>query len=487
MQTPNNAVLQISTEVNELLENDYLTLCNEAFNANVSEKIAHFLNNTKDYIYNNNPYENHRRKLTFAELDFKTHGGCEETIKSDLVAYRDLIPDVNTSFWEGKLKLISKESRNESLIKKNLDSLRRNTQEVWRKDYEAKLLEWQLNEIEKLRNTFLNELKEWFETLKQLQEVTASLGLETGVLWDISSGTLSKQDFSILKQWAEYLKNDEGVKNLCDLMGRLQKEQASHKRDIINSTLEYSATIPDINGKEEIVGIELGRDLENVIPQELALLSNPEVALLFDLKYAENRLMCFSKQGYKSKNLERLVEEEVTVIENDTKGPIIICIDTSGSMRGAPENIAKAITLALSSRANAENRKCYLINFSTSIDTLDLSPPQGIKDLIDFLRMSFHGGTDVTPALVEGLRMMTESEFRKSDLLVISDFVLDEIPKKTISLSEQQKTSGNRFFSLSIGNFRLNQNKQEDFFDQTWTYNPRSGSISELNNILEKI
>ncbi len=109
--------------------------------------------------------------------------------------------------------------------------------------------------------------------------------------------------------------------------------------------------------------------------------------------------MSFSKQSYKIEIIEENIQETVSIADDEKMGPIIICLNTSGSMSGASENIAKALTLCLSSRAVSQKRKCYLINFSTSIKTLDLTPPKGIRDLIDFLKMSFHGGNDVAPAL----------------------------------------------------------------------------------------
>ena len=58
-------------------------------------------------------------------------------------------------------------------------------------------------------------------------------------------------------------------------------------------------------------------------------------------------------------------QEEVSVEKKEPKGPIIVCVDTSGSMQGTPENIAKTVTFALSKIAIEEERKCYLISFST--------------------------------------------------------------------------------------------------------------------------
>lgn len=481
MQSPNNEISITNEIVTNLLNKNFPSLQGQEFAEKLTEKIKLWENSTQQHLANTNPFEKQRIKLVSSEWDFKAHGGCERSVKSDLIEYTLFDPEVNTKFWEDKLSTFKNEVKKNPENKQNLiDAIRRNEQESWRKDYEKKLLEWQLNEIQTRRNSFLKELEDWFDTLK----VFEGLGIETGVLWDMSLGSLSHQDISFLKKWADYLKNDKGIQQLCDLMGRLQKEEQSHRKEIINSTFQYSVTTPDIHSSEEIVGIELGRDLENVIPQELALLSDPDVALLFDLKYVENRLMCFSKQGYKTEVFDENIQEEVTVVEDEKMGPIIICVDTSGSMSGAPENIAKAITLMLSSRAVAQKRKCYLINFSTSIDTLDLTPPKGIKDLIDFLKMSFHGGTDVAPALHEGLRMMSAADYKRADLLVISDFVLDGLSSDIAALCQKQRKDENRFFALSIGDFRW-RHLADDVFDQQWIYNPKSGGISEINNVLD--
>jgi uncharacterized protein with von Willebrand factor type A (vWA) domain len=485
MHSPNNEIAKTNEIVTDLIVENFSSLQDQEFNQKLTEKIQLWESSTQKHIANTNPFETHRVKLVSSEWDFKAHGGCEKSVKSDLAEYKLFNSEANTQFWQDKLSAFKKEAKNTSENKKSLlDALRRNEQETWRKDYERKLLEWQLNEIQDKRNAFLKELQEWLDTIKQLQEVFGDLGIKPGVLWDMSSGALSQQDISFLRKWANYLRNDKSIQQLCDLMGRLQKEAQSHRKEIINSTFQYSITTPDIHSNEEIVGIELGRDLENVIPQELALLSDPDVAILFDLKYVENRLMCFSKQGYKTEVFDKNIQEEVTVVEDDKMGPIIICVDTSGSMSGAPENIAKAITLMLSSRAVAQKRKCYLINFSTSIDTLDLTPPKGVGDLVAFLKMSFHGGTDVAPALHEGLRMMSDSDYKKADLLVISDFVLDGLPSNIVAMCQKQRNEENRFFALSIGNFGMHR-VADNVFDQNWIYNPNSGGISEINNVLE--
>lgn len=55
-----------------------------------------------------------------------------------------------------------------------------------------------------------------------------------------------------------------------------------------------------------------------------------------------------------------------------------MAIDTSTSMSCAPETVAKAVALYFTARARMQNRVCYLINFSTGIETLDLSSEIGL-------------------------------------------------------------------------------------------------------------
>jgi uncharacterized protein with von Willebrand factor type A (vWA) domain len=95
--------------------------------------------------------------------------------------------------------------------------------------------------------------------------------------------------------------------------------------------------------------------------------------------------------------------------------------------------------------------------------------------------MSFHGGTDVVPALYEGLRMMQDENYEKADLLVISDFVFSRLPPEMVSLCKEQKQNENRFFAVAISPFETNR-VDDKIFDKGWKYNTRVGSLSEIKN-----
>ena len=72
--------------------------------------------------------------------------------------------------------------------------------------------------------------------------------------------------------------------------------------------------------------------------------------------------------------------------------------------------------------------------------------------LAEFLSQSFHGGTDIAPALNEALHVIVGNDFRDSDVVLMSDF---EIPPMGYHLSEKvqrMKARKTTFYGLVFGN-----------------------------------
>lgn len=349
----------------------------------------------------------------------------------------------------------------------------------WQKRMDQVRAKWELCEIAARRAQLLKHLDELLKILQQLHDRLHDMGLDPGLLIDLSTGELREQDLRQFERWASYLAQDDGIKRLCDLLGRMRQIELSERIERVKSLASVVTPVPDINSREEIVGIRLGRDIEHALPSELALLADPDTALLFDLKYVESALMCFDMQGMDRPCLPVEQEQDMSVSQSGKHGPMVICIDTSGSMQGMPETVAKAVALFLAAKARESQRPCYLINFSTTIATLDLSGGAGFKALMRFLQMSFHGGTDVAPALEHALNKMEEESYRRADLLVISDFIVSDLPQAFLERVERRRQDGNRFHSLVIGEAYLNH-RLRTHFDNEWVYHPDAGLIHEL-------
>jgi len=385
----------------------------------------------------------------------------------------------NEKFWRGQFALRAQGRASRKSAKSAPLLATQSLLDEWQKGIDQARNSWELNQINQRRAELLKELGEILELLQQLTMHLETLGLETGILFDLSIGALSAQEVERFRRWASYLSNDPGVRALLQTLGKLRQIELSERLERVRVSRTDTITLPDLDSREEIMGVRLGRDLEHMLPSELALLSDPDTALLFDLKYAEGRLMCFDMQGLQTSAIQIEIEEDRTTQDDEKQGPMIICVDTSGSMQGAPETIAKAVALFMASKAKEQNRPCYLINFSTRLEKLNLSATRGMDDLMSFLSKSFHGGTDLAPALDESLKLMQGKTYRNADVLVVSDFIMASLPERLLNSIAVQRDTGSRFHSLVVGDCYMT-NRLTSLFDQEWVYDPVFGKVHEL-------
>lgn len=134
----------------------------------------------------------------------------------------------------------------------------------------------------------------------------------------------------------------------------------------------------DVHGMDDMVGVTLDGEIARLVPAELARLVLPEAELDTLRRIVERQAMC---RDHRSS-------------EPTGKGPIIVAVDTSGSMQGSKIETAKALALSLAWIARHQHRWCGLITFSgdTGHSLLPL-PPSGWdeENLLDWL-VRFEGG-----------------------------------------------------------------------------------------------
>jgi len=455
----------------------------------------------------NNPFYQNMLALKSAKQELAQGNTFISSIEQDLSDFKTLETitkiDINNKFWnaeldklknlenklssksnESKLKIVNKKNDIQTKLEEDRKTCRTLLQEQWNKSLDKEHIAWELETIEKYRQELLKKFEEWLKLVQQVDDLLSKLSIDTGILFDLSKGNIAFSDIEQLKKWVEYISKDDGVKQLCDLLGRLRRAEKTSRQELVKTAKNIREFVPDINSKEEISGIRLGREIEHALPYELALLADDETSILFDMKYIEGRLMCFDMEGMRENCFEIENEELIETKEEEKLGPIIICVDTSGSMSGSPETIAKAVTLYMATHAIAQKRSCLLINFSTGIETLNMSGTMGLEKVIEFLKKSFYGGTDVDPALTYALNMMKEKEYQKSDLLVISDFVMSSLPNQLVEKIQTAKNEKNKFYSLAIGSLFLDK-RLKDIFDEEWVYNPHNSSIHSIKGMID--
>ena len=489
---------------------DYMSE-HEGLSENVQTDILEFLQETQKKLEKENPFFEEevfiakQKKLSASEIATDLSNENSKIAKQ----YKEL-PSVNDAkrgdimkslldfdFYKKEFnlqkKIIAKKdiAKNED-IKDNtikwkdeekLEALRRNFIQDMEKNFIERKNKWEQEKIDLLRKNFLEELYQKIQNFMKLEKLLSPLIRDFGRLWDMSSNTFETSGFELLETFAKLLEEDESLQELANLLGKQARAQATFEkemRDKIVIKTEWHAK-PAYRG--EIQGLKYSNDIAASLPSEIALLKNSNTKKLFQLKFAQKQLLSFEFQNEVPKTKQEIETEEVSIEKKEPKGPIIICVDTSGSMHGTPENIAKTVTFALAKIAINEERKCFVISFSTDIETLEVKPNEdvemtSVKDenyiqkLVQFLGMSFNGGTDAEPALKKAIQMLKgegeETGYSNADVLMISDFVMANLSDDLSLAIEAEKNKNTSFYSLVIGNSG-NKNTIE-CFNHNWLY-----------------
>ena len=198
----------------------------------------------------------------------------------------------------------------------------------------------------------------------------------------------------------------------------------------------------------EIEQVSLGNDLQHLLPMETTILADKDTEDLFYLKYASCQLQLFANKP----KLENVLKTKKKRNKKPRleKGPIIVSLDTSGSMSGRPETVARCLLLQLLRMAKKQKRKCFLITISVRAECMDLSRPGSWNRLNRFLNNPFTGGTDGEDMIKNALKMLNTDNYSMADVLIISDFYFPNPRPQTKELMEIEHNKGTRFYGLQI-------------------------------------
>ncbi|UPQ90069.1 ATPase RavA stimulator ViaA [Vibrio sinaloensis] len=341
----------------------------------------------------------------------------------------------------------------------------------WYQSLSDALRQAQLTELEANKEKVLKDLYQRMETMKNMDKV-AEEGDEhsVGKLWDMASAKLSKNDLTVMKRHAEFLKKNKGLQEIAEQLGRMAGQVDDP--DLNRAPTEELQMVEEKSDEatDDIVGVHESDDLNKLLPNETMFLAYPELEVLFYKHLVDKRLMNYRVQG-KSRTLRKIRAQQPENQQVDVeKGPFIVCVDASGSMSGFPEQSAKAMAFALMQVALAEDRDCYVILFSTEQITYELTKQDGLREASDFLSYSFHGGTDLEPVLLKSIDLMSSGKYKNADMVVISDFIA---PKQSPELAEkvvELKKAKNRFHAISLS--RFGNPELMTMFDHNWAYHP---------------
>jgi uncharacterized protein with von Willebrand factor type A (vWA) domain len=478
---PDRVTENFSTAINDILKLDVMRdLCQKDMELaeKVTNEILNFVNQTKKSIEKlENP--NLKEAETLQLFSQSTENQLVENNGKLLTRFLNYLSkkyqprELNIDFYVKTFAKSLKPALQDEK-KQSFNSVKTHLIEKWSALLFKKETKHQLDIIDEYRKKFCDELYKQIKELQKWRSALEPFGEILGRLWDMSKGNWQRMNFHLLKQFAELLKRDTSIMALAEMLGRMQQAEMAFETELFTNVRLTTEWKVEQAQKEDLIGVYESNDLNNMLPSEAAFLSDPVLETIFYKKFVEKKLQTFE---YESKSLnykEDKFEDKRLKAKEKEKGPFIICVDTSGSMHGTPETVAKTLCFAILKIAIQQRRKCYLISFSTSIETLNLSDlKNSMEKLLEFLGMSFHGGTDATPAVREALKMLQTKDYEKADVLMISDFVMQNFDSATKEQIKIAKTKKTKFHSLVIGNTQ-NQGVISDF-DNNWFYDRNNG------------
>jgi len=255
-----------------------------------------------------------------------------------------------------------------------------------------------------------------------------------------------KDDYETLFSSSQILFRYPQLKEIVEIIGR-DKPQSHEEKD--TTVTRYIPTvISHAQAVSEADGVTIGNVIQQALPSELVYLSDKATENVFFHRYATRQLqqMASKPPTASQQKTEHSTEKKPRLI----KGPVIVSVDTSGSMSGKPLKVAMSLLLQLLQMARKQKRPCYLITYAVRARAIDLAHPANWMTMKKFLREGFSGGTDGNEMLIESIATLQSKTYSMADVLIISDFAWRVPEVATMKKLRQEQAKGTKFYGLGI-------------------------------------
>ena len=196
---------------------------------------------------------------------------------------------------------------------------------------------------------------------------------------------------------AQRLKGDPRLRKIALLAGRFRRSVAAKHRQRVR------------HGADEVSDIELGDDIGRLLPSELVKLVFPKLRLVALRDLVERQAMQYSLTGK----------------ETLGRGPLVLCVDKSGSMEGDADIWATAVCLSLLELAQRERRQFAVIAFNSAV-VYEIVVKAGEALPVGALFVGCSGGTNIMSAISRGLAIIADNnELQRADIVVVTDGASD--------------------------------------------------------------
>lgn len=194
-------------------------------------------------------------------------------------------------------------------------------------------------------------------------------------------------------QLAKLIENNPKFRDICNELGRMKE------------MIKYSYKKSSTRGNS-VSDVGLGNNMLKMLSSEKLNLVESELEDNFYKKFIDKELL-----------------ELKTDKKELGKGPIIICIDESGSMYGKKEIWSKAFVISCIQIALKQKRDCKVITFSDKLGKFFEFEKNKIdlNEIINFSEYFVNGNTNYDEVLEEVLVTINTSKYKKADVLFLTD------------------------------------------------------------------
>lgn len=312
------------------------------------------------------------------------------------------------------------------------------------------------------------------QTLARIEDRMRSHGATEEQLsqaWEMMDGSWTETEFEKRLNLVLIQNRYPEIGDVAKRMGRIPDEEGNTR---LSSQTGLVHRLEHSSGSD-IEGITVGRDLNALMPFELAQYSDSELESIFIRKYLTSRLQVFRYKSEISKPSRRLQSERAS-----RRGPMIVCVDSSASMYGVPQKIEASLLSKLEETAERLDRDCFLIDFSVDIRPIELRSRRkkrsmermGMRqeDTENFKKGYFPflgGGTDAEKMLNLTFHLLDNNEDRymNADVLWITDFMIPRASDDLMKRFKEYRATGTKFYGFKIGK---GKSEWDEYFDKIY-------------------
>lgn len=301
----------------------------------------------------------------------------------------------------------------------------------------------------------------WEEALALLP----SLGDLAHLRWDDLAGQLNRREWAQARQAGALLQRLPDLARFIDGVGRRDDDRrhplAEAARPDPASTAQ-AAPQQDHNDQRRpepaaVDGVRFSRNIARMAGSESLNLTHPVLHRLWRARFAESRLLTYddrARDTARSPRRQPDPQPHRPTPRPAGMGPMLVCLDTSGSMRGAPENVAKACVLQALRSAHLAYRPALLLAFGGPDELLErplAMDATGLDHLLDLMGQNFDGGTDVQTPIERAIALVQTEAWREADLLLVSDGEFGVTPDTLKALRDAKERLAMRAHGILIG------------------------------------